>query len=280
MIPNQKHTLSCCPLVPSGQGCSCCVRELRRGCRSPLSPESAAGTRPPCSRWVLSQTKCSGFQWIMLTCLTLHERYSHSQCQLCHLQNSLMTVCGLRQLQKGHLRAHKVEAWGTKFKAEVLYGQCVWSGPAFLGGEAETRAGVPQELSWLDLQEELSSFWPQTMFWATHQHSASEVRELCSLPIAQWLSWAPRAVTKAPCSQVLWDSDHSPAPWNQWDSGHSPDSSPSYINTLSFRSTDFSDWSCQALDLHEGIARPKEMEAATPGAQELQSQESLCLPHA
>lgn len=52
-----------------------------------------------------------------------------------------------RQLQKGHVKAHQAEAWGTQSKAEALYGQCVWSRPAFLGGEAERRAALPQELS-------------------------------------------------------------------------------------------------------------------------------------
>lgn len=121
---------------------------------------------------------------------SIQERYSQTQCQLCHLQQSLMTVCGLRQLQKGYLRAHKAEAWGTKlrqrFCMESVCGQDLHS-----LGERQRRAGLPQELSWWDLQEEISSFWPQTMFWATHHHSASQVRELCSLPIAQWLSWAP-----------------------------------------------------------------------------------------
>lgn len=79
----------------------------------------------------------------MLTCLTLQRSNHRASGSFVPVTSQLraVTVCGLMQLQKGCLRAHKAEVRGTKFKSKVLYWQCVWSRSAFLleDGEKESR---------------------------------------------------------------------------------------------------------------------------------------------
>lgn len=219
----------------------------------------------------------------MLTCLTLQRRSIHrssASSAPVTSQQRLATVCGLMQLQKGCLRAHRAEVRGTKFKAEVLYCQCVWSRPAFLWGEAEeesrTASGALQTGSARGNKLTLA----MTMFWATHQHSASHIRQLRSLPMARWLSWTPEnKVIKAPCSQDLCDSDQSPVHWNQWDSStgliHLPPTSiPYLLGPLISMKLELSGPGCPRG--HGWAKRNGGNNAWT--LQKLKPQERLCLP--
>lgn len=261
MIPNQKPTLSCYPSVPTAlpapqDKAAHAVWGAEQGLQ--VTTVSWASCRHMSTQFQVSaKPKCSGFQWIMLTWLTPYRRGIPRPVPAlsppAESHDCVWPEAAAEGPSKGSqswsLR-HKVQGRGSVWTVCVVRTCIPWG-----RGREETRTASGALLMGSARGNKL--ILATNYVWATHQHSASQVRELCSLPTAQGLSWAPRTVTKALCSQAPQERDHSPAPWNQWDSGHSPDSSPSYINTLSFRSTDFSDWSCQAMDVHKDWLGPK-----------------------
>lgn len=166
-IPNQKDTLSCLfctdstALLATGEPAlqdkvSYAVwKSLGGAAGDPglLRPVPAVRTRLPCSRLVLSQTKALRLPVNYAHLFDFAEKYSQIQCQLCacHLPAETCDCVWPDAAAEGSSKGSQTEVQGTKFKAEILYRQCVWSRPAFLVGEAEEESQdcIRSSLDWI-----------------------------------------------------------------------------------------------------------------------------------
>lgn len=118
---------------------------------------------------MLSQTKALRLPVNYAHLFDFAEKYSQIQCQLCacHLPAETCDCVRPDAAAEGSSKGSQTEVQGTKFKAEILYRQCVWSRPAFLVGEAEEESRTASGALWTGSARENKLTLATVMFWAT-----------------------------------------------------------------------------------------------------------------